>query len=103
LNQAYRNSLTMPLRHKKASGHIVLYSCRHHARPDSAYTEILLLEDSLAVIYHDSRLRSSRRQRVSFALVSALIQTYYFNLDILWELVARSVTFTGVGSGRLYV
>jgi hypothetical protein len=73
----------------------VLYSCPHHVQPEHMHTDVLLLDDCLAVVCHDRYRRKSYRHRLSLALTSCLVQSYFFNLNVLWDLIARSITFTG--------
>ena len=83
------------IRRAKRHGHVLLYSCRHHSQPEKRRTDIVMLEDCISIICHDSSLKKSWRQRVSICLVSALIQNYYYDLSSLWELLSRSIVFTG--------
>jgi hypothetical protein len=85
------------LKRAKKHGHIRLYSGQHHIQPDRYRTELVVLEDCLAVVCHDVTLKKSWRQRVSVCLVSALVQDYFYNLDILWELLTQSLVFHNSG------
>ena len=89
-------ALNMPSGEENTN-HDVLYSAPHPLRPHRIDSSVLLLDDSLTVRCKDRRSGKVWGQRVSVAVVSALAQNYYYNLRMLWDLLCRSMVFTGGG------
>ena len=83
------------IRHRKRTNQTVLYSCVHHLFPERCTIDVVVLDDSIGVVLYDNQTKRSWRQRVSICTLSALIQTYYYNLSELWSLLAEGVVFDG--------
>lgn len=71
-----------------------LYSCIDYSSElGSVFKSVQWSDDYLEVISKQPSTDRSRTFRVSTALVSAMIQRYYFDLDKLWQELCNSVQF----------
>lgn len=72
----------------------LLFAAPHHLHPEKFFTKVLRLGEYIVVRCIEKRTGKIWGQRVSICLVSALIQTYYYNLEVLWDLLGRSMVFS---------
>jgi hypothetical protein len=89
------NTVTMIKRSRRQQRQTILYTCSHHLFPTRCSIEVAKLDDSIAVVTLDKQTRRSWRQRVSIFLLSTLIQKYYYDLELLWNLLTKGVLFNG--------
>jgi hypothetical protein len=73
----------------------VLYAAKHHIYTDRVRVEVLMLDDAVGVATYDKLTRRSWRHRIPLSLISAMIQVYYYDLVLLWSLLAKGVMFNG--------
>ena len=84
-------------RRVRKDGDLVLYTCPHHVYGDKYSIDILMTDDCIAIKCYDTQYprHKSWLEPVSVCLVAGMVQTYYYNLQILWDLLARSMIFIG--------
>lgn len=80
---------------KRHQNKVILFSSKHHVFPDRIFVEVVKQDDAIGVITHDKAMKRSWRQRIPLTLVSALIQIYYYDMLLLWSLIAKGVLFNG--------
>ncbi len=80
---------------KKHSRETLLHSCAHHLESKNVVANVLLLEDCVEIRCYEPRTREIWSQKISLCHVSAMVQSYHFDLSILWELLARCMQLFG--------